>query len=158
MSTMTKELFRDFFGVPVVLRDFLYRFDVLIREGVNESGPLFEVFQKEQLIGIATTLECAKEIVWTRCQAALEVSDNGDGTASQRVASTLPAPPPDDVNATSPAHVHPDIEVADPFEVDLAHKAQDHDFVLGAGAEERVVKDATKLVTDGNGSVLGYVK
>lgn len=134
-STMTKDLFRHFFGVPIVLRDFLYQFDVLIRESVDDDGgPTFEVFQKEVSFGVVKSLEEAKEIVWNRCQAALTIEGNEDGTATTQVASTLPAPPmtpSDDVNVT------PNIECADPFEVDLAYKAQDHDFVMGAGAEER---------------------
>lgn len=136
-STMTKDLFRDFFGVPVVLRDFLYRFDVVIREGLENGGYTYDVFQNGVLIERVTTLLQAKEIVWTKCQAALSVEDNGDGTATTQVASTLPAPPlipTDDVNVIT------NIEVADPVEVESAIRAQDHDFVMGAGAEERTAK------------------
>lgn len=140
MSAMTKELFRDFFGVPVVLRDFLYRFDILIREGLEDGGYTYEVFQKEVLIDKVTTLAQAKLIVWTRCQAALEVSPNADGTATTQVASTLPAPPPIvDVN------LDPEIEVADPIEVDMAYKAEE---VVMAGAEERINPYAEEIHTE----------
>lgn len=141
MSAMTKELFRDFFGVPVVLRDFLYRFDILIREGLEHGGFTYEVFQKEVLIGKVTTLAQAKLIVWTKCQAALEVSPNADGTATTQVASTLPAPPPNvDPEIADDVNVITNIEIADPIEVEAAIRAQDHDFVLGAGAEERITR------------------